>query len=264
MRTVGGFEYEVRGEGEAVLLIHGSVIADAFMPLSREASLAQGRRVIWHRRRGYGRSEPVAGSVSLDDQTRDAVALLDELGVERAHVVGHSFGGAIAIRLALQVPELVHSLVLLEPAVFTFEEATAVDFIEPLIDIYRSGEPGKAVHLFMKGAGGAAWRTEIEERIRGAGQMAELDAAGVFEGDLPSLLEHLYGPGDRGRLNQPVLYITGSQSLPQGMAVTHLLARAVETAVIQGVNHSLQMVAPGPIADAVTRFLDRHPIPPMA
>lgn len=187
MSKAAGLEFEDRGDGDAVLLIHGGVVADAFLPLSRQPSLASRFRVIWYHHRGYGGSDGLAGPCSIADQARDALALLQELGVERAHIVGHSGGGAIGIRLALDAPSIVHSLVLLESAVFTRDEATGVDFIGPLTEIYRSGEPGKAIHLFMKGAGGPNWRADIEVNIPNAAAQAEKDAAGLFEGDLPEV-----------------------------------------------------------------------------
>jgi pimeloyl-ACP methyl ester carboxylesterase len=255
-----GLEYQDRGDGDAVLLVHGGVVADAWLPVSRQPSLTDRFRVIWYRRRGYGGSDAVAGPFSIADQARDAFVLLQELGVEKAHIVGHSAGGAIAIRLALDAPTVVHSLVLLEPAVFTDEEAASIDWIEPLTEIYRAGESGKAIHLFMKTAGGQNWRAEIEGNIPNAGAHAERDAAGLFEGDLPAVLETTYGPDDTGRIAQPVLYITGAQSRPQGKAATRLLAPHLEEAVIPGVNHSLQMVAPLAVAEKITEFIAQHPI----
>jgi pimeloyl-ACP methyl ester carboxylesterase len=49
-------------------------------------------------------------------QAQDAACLLRELGAQRAHVVGHSYGGVLALQLAVDAPDLVHSLALLEPA----------------------------------------------------------------------------------------------------------------------------------------------------
>src|SRR5262249_5218959 len=107
----GGEEYESRGGGEAVLLIHGSHIAGAFLPLMNEPSLANYRLIRYHRR-GFAGSTKHEGPFSIKDQAADALALLQHLGVERAHIVGHSYGGLIALQLALDPPELVHSLVL--------------------------------------------------------------------------------------------------------------------------------------------------------
>ena len=261
MHKTAGLEYEDRGQGDVILLIHGGVFADAFVPLSRCAPLAGDYRVIWYRRRGYGGSDALTGPCTPADHARDAVELMRELGVERAHVVGHSGGGAIAVRLALDAPELVHSLVLLEPAVFTTQDAAAVEeMFRPLLSTYRSGQSGKAIHMFMKVAGGDNWTTDIEAHIPNAAASAERDAAGLFDGDLSRVHEATYGPDDAGRIFQPVLYLSGSRSIPQGVEVIRILAPDLHEDVVPGVNHSLHMVAPAPIADLIVDFIRQHPM----
>src|SRR5215216_913980 len=108
-------EYEVSGTGEPVAFIHGAFIADTFRPLLTEPSLAGRYRLILCHRRGYAGSSRASGPVSVARQAADCQALLRQLGVEAAHVVGHSYGGAVALQLALDTPDLTHSLALLEP-----------------------------------------------------------------------------------------------------------------------------------------------------
>jgi len=96
------------------VLIHGALIADAFRPLLAEPALRDQYRVIHYHRRGYGGAH-TAAAVDLARQAADCRALLHHLGVRRVHVVGHSLGGTIALRLALDAPDLVHALALLEP-----------------------------------------------------------------------------------------------------------------------------------------------------
>ena len=108
-------EYEVRGTGEPVVLIHGALIADAFAPLLAQPGLTERYRFIHYHRRGYMGSTHAPNPVSIAEQVADCRALLGHLGVERAHVVGHSYGGAIALQLTLDAPALVHSLAVLEP-----------------------------------------------------------------------------------------------------------------------------------------------------
>src|ERR1700737_2633487 len=100
--TVGGItlEYEEAGSGEPVVCIHGAFIADTFRPLLSEPSLADRYLLITYHRRGYVGSTRTPGPVSVARQAADCRALLDYLGVARAHVVGHSLGGCIALQLA--------------------------------------------------------------------------------------------------------------------------------------------------------------------
>ena len=150
MQRANAVEYEARGVGDAVLCIHGAIIADSFAPLMREPALA-GYRLIRYRRRGYGASDPPAGMPTIAEQVSDARALLEHLRVPQAHVVAHSGGGPIAIQLALDAPDVVHSLVLLEPALQNAAMAAAFhEMITPLIEMHREGNSATAVHRWMR------------------------------------------------------------------------------------------------------------------
>jgi 2-hydroxymuconate-semialdehyde hydrolase len=104
------------GSGPAALLIHGSgpgVSAWANWRLTLPA-LARSYRVIAPDMVGFGFTERPQGFVySLDAWVAQAVGLLDALGVEKAHVVGNSFGGAVALALAIRHPERVDRLALM-------------------------------------------------------------------------------------------------------------------------------------------------------
>lgn len=118
MKRARGLEYEVAGDGEAVIFIHDAIVADAFAPIMTEPALG-GYRLIRYRRRGYGGSDAPTSPPSIEEHARDAQALLAHLGVTRAHVVGHSGGGPIAFQLTIDAPDMVRSLILLEPVLQT-------------------------------------------------------------------------------------------------------------------------------------------------
>jgi aminoacrylate hydrolase len=104
--------YEVDGNGPPVLMIQGvGVIGAGWRPqvdgLSNEYTLCA------FDNRGIGNSGPIGRRLSIEVMAADALALLDALGWERAHVVGHSMGGLIAEQLALDAPKRVTSLALL-------------------------------------------------------------------------------------------------------------------------------------------------------
>src|SRR6266516_5911898 len=106
-------EYEVRGVGEPVLLID-MLIADCFVPLLSEPSLADRYQLIRYHKRGWVGSTHTPPPVSIEDHAVDAAALLDNLRVRHAHIVGHSTGASIGAQLALDHPGKVHTLTLLE------------------------------------------------------------------------------------------------------------------------------------------------------
>ena len=98
--------YNVAGDGEAVVLIHAGV-ANRSMWDDQVEALRDEYRVIRHDTRGFGETETDAVAFS---NRADVIALLDELGVDRAHLVGLSRGGTIAIDTALEFPDRVRSL----------------------------------------------------------------------------------------------------------------------------------------------------------
>jgi pimeloyl-ACP methyl ester carboxylesterase len=262
MLKAEGLEYEANGNGEVVLLIHGALVADAFVPLMREAALADRYRLIRYRRRGYGGSDPVSGAFSLEQQAQDASALMKHLGVERAHVIGHSGGGAIAVQLAIEAPSLVHSLVVLEPAIMPADAIAAfLEAAAPLLEAYRSGDVAKALDLWMSAVSAPDWRSAAAKTVPGGAEQAEKDAATFFEVELPTIREWVFD-GDRlGHISQPVLYVMGSESGPRFEAAKQhfrTLIPHTEEVVVPGVNHLMQMRDPKRVAAPIAEFLSRQ------
>ena len=113
---------EVVGAGESfAVLIHGAVSRRGLRTALRRASADELTTARWRYQTGGQRWQLARGGAVqhrpvLSRSQPIAVALLRHLGIERAHVVGHSSGGVMALRLALDAPEAVHSLILLEPA----------------------------------------------------------------------------------------------------------------------------------------------------
>ena len=103
---------EESGSGDAVLLLSGLGYA-SWCWRDVTAELSARARAIAVDNRGTGRSDKPAGPYSIAMLADDAVEVLDALGVNEAHVVGHSMGGYIALTLALRHPARVHSLVLI-------------------------------------------------------------------------------------------------------------------------------------------------------
>lgn len=110
-------EYEIRGPAQApvVLLSHPlGATADLWAP--QIAPLSNVFRVISYDTRGHGRSGVPAGEYTIDRLGRDAVAVLDAAGADRAHVCGLSLGGLTAMWLAVHVPHRIGRLVLASTA----------------------------------------------------------------------------------------------------------------------------------------------------
>src|SRR5262245_51530958 len=104
--------YELDGAGPPLLLLMGLGGDRQGWDLVR-AELARRHRLVLLDNRDAGESDEARGPYALADMASDAVALMDQLGVERFHVLGASMGGAIAQHVALQAPTRVASLVLM-------------------------------------------------------------------------------------------------------------------------------------------------------
>jgi len=257
-------EYEVTGSGEPVLLI-SPVLADGFVPLLSEPSLAGRYRLITYHKRGWAGSTHTPPPVSIADHAGDAAALLDCLGVGRAHIAGHSSGAAVALQLALDRPECVHTLALLELSLLSVPGAAG--FLQkagPALEAYAAGQHEAALAVFMSAASGLEWeacRAILDERVPGAVPQAIIDADTFFGIELPSLGAWTFGAEQAAAISQPVLSVLGSDTEPLWVEIAALLRRwltQVEDCTIQGAGHLLHLQRPEPVARCLATFFSRH------
>lgn len=260
-------EYEVQGSGEAVLLISTGPIADSFLPFFSEKALFERYRLIRYRQRGLGRSANGPAPVSFAEHAADAAALLAHLGVGRAHVAGHSTGAAITLQLAVDRPDLVHTLALFEPPLVGATSAGA--FFEragPALAAYGAGDRDEAMARFMSVVSGLDWETcqaVIEQHIPGGVAQALTNVDTFFGSYLPALSAWPFGPPQVAAISQPMLSVVGTES-DQWFVDSHALLHAwfpqVEDCRIEGVGHLLHIQRPEPVARGVAEFFARHPL----
>src|SRR5438105_1734977 len=192
-------EYDVRGSGEAVVLIHGGLLSDENTPLMNEPALTERYRVINYHRRGFAGSEHPPGKPTIEDQAADCHALLQHLRVPRAHVVGHSLGGVIAIQVAFSHPESVHTLALMEPALMgaiaktqqsADAQASQQKFLEGMArvnEIYAAGDRRGALLAFLQTRAGEAFRDVLNFlQTTGEFEAAVRDADTFLQVEMPA------------------------------------------------------------------------------
>ncbi|MCC6129450.1 MAG: alpha/beta hydrolase [Acidobacteria bacterium] len=106
--------YEVGGDGDVIVLLHG-FLASLDMMEAPATGLGSGFRALRVERRGHGRSSPAQASVSLADEAKDILALLDWFSCDAAHFVAHDNGAEVALEFALTYPTRTRSVALLSP-----------------------------------------------------------------------------------------------------------------------------------------------------
>ena len=258
-------EVTVEGAGEPVLLLHGAIMGETYRVMMREPALAGHFKLISVLRQGFGGSSHSDGPFSIAEQAEDALAVLHAVGEERAHVVGHSYGGAIALQLALTAPKAVHSLALLEPALLMVPSAaTFAEDIGPAGEAFANGNPRGAIDTFMRAACGEDYRKVSDANLGPAWfDQAVADAPTMFAVELPAIQEWSATIDIAGRLTQPILGVLGDESGPLFEEGADLLKQwfpQTERFVLPGANHMLQYMNPGEMADALASFLTRHPM----
>ena len=253
-------EYEVRGAGEHVVLVHHGAGADWFNPLFEEPALAGRFRLLRYHRAGYARSSPLSGPLTFREEAARFSGLMRHLGIGRAHLVGHSASACIALQIAADAPDVVHSLAVLEPALMAVPSPPEVP---QALELYRSGDTRSAVETFLRGTCGPNARAVLEKKIPGAIDQAFADADTFFRHELPALRQWCFGPEEARAISQPVLAVLGENSDSRFHQRQKLLLEwlpNVEPFVLTGAGHLLHLENPSGLAEGLAAFFGRHPV----
>lgn len=256
----GVTHYAVEGSGEPVLLVHGvGARLDNWDGVA--AALSRMFKVVRYDLRGHGKSSKVAGPYSLEMFADDAIALLDHLGIARAHVAGHSLGGMIAITLAARYPQRVDRLAVLSAAARRTEEERRR--VMERIDLIAHGIPGDHFKNSL-----SRWFTD---EFRAANpELMEEYAARNKEND-PACYAAAYtvlatgevGP-DLPRVKAPTLVVTGEHDLgsnPRMARVIHLGIAGSELRILPRLRHSILIEVPDLVANQLSLFFQGRPLP---
>jgi pimeloyl-ACP methyl ester carboxylesterase len=263
-------EYLDRGQGEPVVLVHAGLFSDWFAPVSETQALGA-CRVVHVRRAGYG-TNVSQGHLSISDHARHIGALADRLSINKLHYVGHSSSCLMGLQLALERPELIQSLILLEPAgggglTVPASEDIGRTFIGPAMAAFGAGDIETAFDTFMRGVCGERHRAVIEARLGSDGYRRAIRDARFFFGDeITAVLEWHFGADQATRVQQPILVVEGADSNAQGPLFHQVTERVrtllphAEVTVLDGVNHLMPLQDPETIGRIVAAFVQRYPV----
>jgi pimeloyl-ACP methyl ester carboxylesterase len=265
--SLEGFEleYEMHGAGEPVVLMHAGVCADFFKPLMEEPALADRYRLVRYHRIGYAGSSRFAGAVSIAQQAAHCRSLMGHLEIERAHIVGHSSSAMMALQLALDAPERVRTLALLDSARPAPPSELQLEFVntcvQPALRRYGAGDKAGAVDIWMRGTCGADYRASLQQALPDGFDQAVADADTFFGQELPAVQQWSFTQDDARRVTQPVLAVLGARSRPIFRERRELLLAwlpNVEPLVLADATHLLHVQNPRGMAEGLARFFARH------
>lgn len=257
--------FETAGHGEALLFLHAGV-ADSRMWKNQVEEFSTTYSVITCDLRGFGQSGMSSGHFAHHE---DVAGLLDYLGIVRASVVGASFGGRVALDLALAHPEVASALVLAAPALggYKFESAEMLEFFATEEEALAREDLAAATELNLtmwvdgirRNPGDAS--SAIRERVR------EMQM-NIFSHPHPAdVIEKELKPPAIVRLSSiaiPTLVVVGDKDVAEFQTISKLIARSIRharLALMPGTAHLPNMEKPAEFNRLVRDFLQATGVP---
>ena len=244
--------YEVAGSGEALVLAHGFTL-DARMWDKQFEPFAEQYRVVRYDARGFGRSALPDGAEY--SRVEDQCALMAHLGIARAHILGLSMGGALAIDFALAHPEMTRTLIAADAVMSGYRfSAHWSAMYKPVGDAPDEAAKKRAwldCALFAPAREQPAVAAKLAQMVAEYSGYHWRQSDRHRHGDAISALE---------RLRAPALAILGEHDLPDIHTVADLLATraGARKAVVPGAGHMLPMEDPVAFNRIVLEFLAAH------
>jgi pimeloyl-ACP methyl ester carboxylesterase len=269
------------GSGEDAVFIHGLGANLAFWRFEALASLGRSYRVTVYDLRGHGYSGVPPTGYSTADMADDLTALCDHLGIASAHLVGHSFGGLVALQQAALRPERVRSVTVID---------SRIRALQPAIDL-SSWRDADALGRLLEEAGLRLPEDDAEPGITALDQLASPDVRAhlhrlqtlrSFEGYVPfggrhggtrsaerwrALATQTSAPRDfrdpagldearLGKVRAPLflLYGAASHCAPSGRKLAALLPQA-RLALVPDAGHYFPVTRPQALVEPVGDFL---------
>jgi pimeloyl-ACP methyl ester carboxylesterase len=248
------------GKGSPVVFVHGT-LSDYRIWRNQIDVFAKNHRVISYSRRfAWPNQQTVKDSSALSfaSHVKDLAEILKALKLEPAHLVGHSSGAFIALVLGMEHPELVRSLTLGEPPVFSLLGDTAQDDVTPpffreVAEAFMNNEPEKAVKLWINGFTDFSRLSPLDHEIAMTNTQ-ELRAI-VFGKDFKPTVTCK----DLEKIKIPVLLLGGDKGSFGALIFSKMepCLSNKEKATLP-TTHGLEMENPSEFNKVVLGFIDRH------
>ncbi len=254
--------YEDTGHGPPVVLIHGHSLDLRLWDAQVAPLVDAGYRVVRYDVRGHGRSDAPATGYTWQNYSLDLRDLLDRLAIDApAHVVGLSMGGGIALQFAVDHPQRVASLVLVDSTVPGFDYSPEyAQAVEELVQAVRTEGPRPALervwltHPLLAGIRRFPQRFAFLKRIVLAYPAQDYLDETEYPQPQWQVIDRL------SEIRAPTLVLVGELDLPDFRLIAEILAANVPTArqqVIPAAGHLPNLEQPQAFNEALLSFLAR-------
>lgn len=253
------------GYGTPVICLHATAGSSRQWE-SLAGALPAGHQLVAPDFSGHGRTPVAGGMDALNEDLALAESLLD--AGEAVHLVGHSYGGAVALRLALKHPARIRSLVLFEPAAWRIlldaksAALSTVEILRVAMRMRRAAATGEAEeaakHFIDYWSGDGSWDCLPQfQRERFAAQM------GRINDHFTALLADATPASAYAGLDVPTLILSGDDGPLSGRHISHLMHRLLpraELQVLADVGHMGPVTRPELVNPLIARFIARHAV----
>lgn len=248
------------GAPETVVILHASATGAA--PLARMAEyLARNRRVLVPNLDGYGFTKIDCNRCPATFRhVQAAERFLTALGVQRFHLIGHSMGGLIALRIARRARFALRSLLLIEPMTFgvldDVADKAALDFdrqmINELLAAVEAGTREEGLAIFLERVSQQSWQ-DLSERAR----VELLALIPQISEEAPLVSCDDLTLDDFAGINVPTLLVGAENGPPPAAAIISRLSQAFpdhEPEVLAGMGHMAPITHPQVVGGVIDRF----------
>ena len=269
LTSINGVElelYDTGGDGEPVAFVHAPIRHECYAVI-QEPALTGRFRVIHYMRRGWGKSSTDGLPLTIAQQAEDSRAVMQHLGINRAHLVGQSYAGAILLQFAVDFPEAVHTLALLEPGLpsvleTSAEHGAAMAAVGPLLE---AGDVEGALNAAFETIA-PGFRSSFDKTLPAGWYgrwVADLERVG-FPHEIPALNVWQFTAEDAAKITAPVLNVTGAKTASFFTDIHNTVQQWIphaERAVVPDSTHAMLEEQPKASAEILAGFFSRHPMP---
>lgn len=248
--------YETSGDGPTLLLIAG-MMSDSASWAPLVPLLESHFTLIRPDNRTTGQTIPWNAPASIDHVASDCAALVDHLSLGRAHVLGHSLGGMIGLRMAHRFPSTVKSLTLAAAAPIRLERNVAL--FRTLLAIRQSNA---APQVWLNALFPWLFAPALYETEGAIAQAATAALAYPYAQSAVAMAHQIaaldgYVPDQIDKLDIPVQALLAADDLLMPQAIAQSVLGGIPTHILPDAGHSIHWDAPQEVADHLRRFTEQ-------